>query len=401
MIDLLYILVVIQIALGLYSFWDGYEWLRMVRRIASSHAGFYAPVTAVICPCKGNEPGLEENLLALTRFDYANYEIYFVVAANLDPALEVIQRVQAASPKPVHIVIAGPAKDCGEKVNNLRRAIEELSEDFEVVVFTDSDVRLHRTWLTKLVAPLQDSQVGAATGYRWIVPGGGAGSSAFAGALATAWNASVATLLGRVRENFCWGGATAIRRKTIEEAHVLEAWKGALSDDLSLTAALERAGRPILFCPECLAVTQRPWNLRALLEFTNRQILVTRIYSLRRWAWGAAAHLGYSFTLAYAFMAIVATISGGDPWIHLALMTMVIPILAAMKGALRTVAVSELLPDWRRQLNQWSWACTVMAPVVPFLFAWNFVRSLFTRRLRWRGIHYELVSADMTRVLRR
>ena len=92
MLDIFYILVVLQIALGLYSLWDGFEWFRMVRRRLSSHAGFYAPVAAVICPCKGNEPGLEENLSALTRFDYPTYEIYFSLATSLDPALKKIGR---------------------------------------------------------------------------------------------------------------------------------------------------------------------------------------------------------------------------------------------------------------------------------------------------------------------
>ena len=401
MLDLLYIVVVVQIAVGLYSFWDGYAWLRMVRRRLTSHTGFYAPAAAVVCPCKGHEPGLEENLAALTRFDYPNYEVYFVVAANLDPALEMIRRVQAASERPVHIVIAGPPADCGEKVHNLRRVVEGLPEGFEVVVFTDSDVRLPRGWLRKLVAPLQDPRLGATTGYRWIIPGRGAGSSDFAGGLASAWNASIATLLGRSRENFCWGGATAIRRKTFDDTHVLEAWKGAVSDDLALTRALEQAGRPIVFCPECLGATLHPWTVGSLLEFTNRQILIARVYAPRRWAMGAIAHLGYSLTLIYAAIVILATMAGGDPWIHLALMTLVIPFLAAMKGALRTVAVNELLPERKPQLNSWSWIWTALAPVVPFLFAWNFLASLLTRHIRWRSIQYELVSASMTRILKR
>src|SRR5271168_5459021 len=137
-----YILVLAQVALGLYSLWNGFEWFRMVRHRLASHAGFYAPVTALICPCKGNERGLEDNLTALTRFDYPNYEIYFTLATSLDPALKVIERVKAASQKAVHIVVAGPPTDCGEKVYNLQRAVESLPADkFEMLVFTDSDVR--------------------------------------------------------------------------------------------------------------------------------------------------------------------------------------------------------------------------------------------------------------------
>ena len=95
-ITIFYILAVLQILLGLYSLWDGFLWLAMVRKRLGSHSGFYAPVAALICPCKGNEPGLEQNLAALTRFEYANYEIYFSLATSLDPALKIIERVKAS-----------------------------------------------------------------------------------------------------------------------------------------------------------------------------------------------------------------------------------------------------------------------------------------------------------------
>jgi ceramide glucosyltransferase len=396
-----YLLVVVQIALGLYSLWEGYEWFRVVRGRLSSHAGFYTPTAALICPCKGSEPGLEDNLMAMTRFDYANYEIYFSLATSLDPALKIVEKVKAASPRPVHIVIAGPAEDCGEKVHNLRRAVESLTDNFEVMVFTDSDVRVPKGWLGKLVAPLQDPRIGATTAYRWIIPSRTIGAGGFASALASAWNASVATMLGRPRENFCWGGGTAIRRSTFNDARVLEAWEGAVSDDFALTHALEAAGKPIVFCSECLAATLHPWTGTSLLEFTNRQILITRVYAPKRWGMGMAAHLGYVVTLLFAALVILAQMADGDPWMNLALIAFVIPFLAVLKGVLRTIAVTEMLPEWKAQLGQWSWVWTALGPVVPFLFAWNFISSLVSRRIRWRNIRYELVSPSVTRVLQR
>ena len=401
MLYFFYLLVVVQIALGLYSLWEGYEWFHVVRGRLSSHAGFYAPTAALICPCKGSEPGLEDNLMAMTRFDYANYEIYFSLATSLDPALKIVEKVKAASPRPVHIVIAGPAEDCGEKVHNLRRAVESLTDNFEVMVFTDSDVRVPKGWLGKLVAPLQDPRIGATTAYRWIIPSRTIGAGGFASALASAWNASVATMLGRPRENFCWGGGTAIRRSTFNDARVLEAWEGAVSDDFALTHALEAAGKPIVFCSECMAATLHPWTGRSLLEFTNRQILITRVYAPKRWGMGMAAHLGYVVTLLFAALVILAQMADGDPWMNLALIAFVIPFLAVLKGVLRTVAVTEMLPEWKAQLGQWSWVWTALGPVVPFLFAWNFLSSLASRRIRWRNIRYELVSPSVTRVLQR
>ena len=401
MLDVFYILIVAQVALGLYSLWDGFEWFRMVRRRLGSHAGFYAPLAAVICPCKGVEPGLKENLLALAQFDYPNYEIYFSISSERDPAVKIAEEVKDASLKPVHIVFAGPPDGCSGKVQNLKKAVESLPENIEVLVFVDSDARLSRGWLKKLIAPLQDTRLGATTAYRWIIPSGSMGSGGFSSAVASAWNGAIATLLGRARENFCWGGGTAIRRKTFQDERVFESWRGAVSDDLALTRTLEAAGKPILFCAECLAATTHPWTFASLLEFTNRQMLITRVYSPRRWLMGAAANVSYSLTLIYAAVVVVMTMAAGEPWEQFALMALLVVLLSAMKGALRTIAVMEMLPEWRDQLNQWSWVWIVLAPVAPFLFTWNFIASFLTRRMRWRNIRYELVSPSVTRVLNR
>ncbi|MFZ0520174.1 MAG: glycosyltransferase [Candidatus Acidiferrales bacterium] len=401
MLIIFYILVMAQIAFGVYSLWDGLSWFRLVRQRLASHAGFYAPTTALICPCKGNERGLEENLLALTRFDYPNYEIYFTLATSLDPALKVIERVKAASQRPVHIVIAGPPSDTSEKVYNLRRAVEALPADkFEMLVFTDSDVRLPRGWLTKLIAPLQDARIGATTAYRWIIPSG-SGMESLPSCFASAWNAAIVTMLGKPSGDFCWGGGTAIRKKTFDDVNVLEAWKGAVSDDFAMTWALEQANKPIVFCPECLAATLHPWTAADLPEFTNRQILITRVYSPKRWQMGAIVHSTYVVTILFAIYVILYSIADVDPWGQLFLLLLAIPLLAAMKGAMRTIAIGEAMPEWRGKLQEWSWVYPVLAPVVPFLFTWNFVMSLATKSIRWRGIRYELEGPNVTRILKR
>ena len=397
---LFYLLVLGQIGLGVYSLYEGFVWLRMVRGRLGTHAGFYAPTTALICPCKGAERGLEENLMALTRFDFANYEIYFVLATNLDPAMKIIERVKAASSRPVHIVIAGPPADSSEKVHNLMKAVATLPDSVEVIAFTDSDVRLSKGWLSKLVAPLQDSRIGATTGYRWIIPNG-SGSDGFASALASAWNASVATMLGKPQNNFCWGGGTAIRKTTFKDSQVLEAWKGSVSDDFGMTWALENVGKEIVFCPECLAPTLHPWTFDSLLEFTNRQILITRVHSPRRWKLGAIAHISYVVAILYGLYTVLYCIKDVDPWGNLLLLTLAIPLLSALKGTLRTIAAIELLPEWRTQLNTWSWVWTALAPVVPVLFTYNFVASLINKKILWRGIRYELNGPNETRIVRR
>jgi ceramide glucosyltransferase len=310
------------------------------------------------------------------------------------------ERVKAASSKPVHIVIAGPPEDCSEKVYNLTKAVASLPESVEVYAFTDSDVRASRTWLTKLIAPLQDSRIGATTAYRWIIPNGNGGDG-FASALASVWNASVATVLGKRENNFCWGGGTAIRKTTFKDANVLESWKGSVSDDFGMTYALEVAGKDIVFCSECFAPTMHPWTFQSLLEFTNRQILITRVHSPRRWKMGAIAHISYSLTVLFGFFMVLYGIIDVHPWGNLLLLTLAVPMLAAMKGALRTIAITEAIPEWRSAQASWSWIWAVLAPIIPFLFTYNFLMSLITKRIVWRGIRYELLGPNTTRIIRR
>jgi len=76
-------------------------------------------------------------------------------------------------------------------------------------------------------------------------------------------------------------------------------------------------------------------------------------------------------------------------------------MLAAMKGALRTIAITEAIPEWRSAQASWSWIWTVLAPIIPFLFTYNFLMSLISKRIVWRGIRYELLGPNTTRIIRR
>ena len=82
--NLFSILALAQILLGVYLVWQGLKWLGYVRRRVHTDPGFYAPRVALLCPCKGNEPGLERNLVSLTEFERQNYEIFFILASDKD-----------------------------------------------------------------------------------------------------------------------------------------------------------------------------------------------------------------------------------------------------------------------------------------------------------------------------
>jgi cellulose synthase/poly-beta-1,6-N-acetylglucosamine synthase-like glycosyltransferase len=346
---------------------------------------------------KGTEPGFEQNISELASFDYPDYEIFFPMASAEDPARKIIERVTAGSKHKSHVVIAGRPNGCGEKVNNLRAAILKATERFDVYVFADSDGRPGRSWLTKLVAPLADSNLGAVTAFRWFLPQTGGLWSA----LASAWNAPAATYLGEHHRNFCWGGGTAIRRERFEQCNVMEFWNGSVSDDFSLTHALRQSGLPILFAPECIVPTMFDCDFGGLLEFTNRQIIITRVYESRLWSLGGLAHLLYCGAVLMGIDLFISNTITGAPAIHLLFLALAPIVLSMGRGILRLAAIMEVLPDWKTKLLADGWIWTFLAAVAPFLALWNSVVALFTRQIRWRGIRYELQSSGQTRILTR
>ncbi|GAC1634533.1 MAG: hypothetical protein NVS9B14_10730 [Candidatus Acidiferrum sp.] len=389
------ILAVLQILLGLYLAVQGASWLAYAKRRTLLDPGFYSPRTAVICPCRGIEQGLEQNLVALSEFDHQNYELFFVLAAESDPAAPAVKRVAAQSRVKAHILYAGRPQGRGEKVNNLMHAVTQLPPEFDALVFVDSDGRPGKSWLRKMVAPLNDARYGAVTTMRWLLPNHGN----FPTMLLTAWNAPIVTMLGEHNRNFCWGGGTAIRRTEFDQSGILEEWQGSVSDDYSMTNALQRRGKPILFLPECLTVSFVDSTFGGLLEFTNRQIAITRVYAGKMWSTAFATHFLFCFTFVLGLILTLADFISTRPSLQFAFLTFLPLLLASLRSAFRVVAVADLLPEYKSQINTQSWIYITIGVFIPFLYLVNFFSSLFSRRIRWRGIRYELVSPHETRIL--
>jgi ceramide glucosyltransferase len=396
--NLFVFLALAEIAVGLYLVYEAIRWLGYARRRNATDPGFYSPRTAVLCPCKGVEPGLERNLTALCEFDHQNYEVFFALASESDPAASIVKRVVAGSHGKAHVIIAGAPQECGEKINNLRAAIEQLTPDFEVLVFADSDGRPGRSWLRRLTGPLTDSRIGATTTMRWLI----ANNNELATLLLAAWNAPIVTMLGEnTGRNFCWGGGTAIRRSVFDQSAVLEEWSHSVSDDYSMTNALQRRNLPIVFLPECLTASYIENDFGGLMEFTNRQILITRVYSSKMWMMAGLTQLLFSATILLGVFVTLKNLFTGHPATQFAALTFLPLLLAAIRGAIRVTVAQEMLSSLRSQIQQQAWIHLLIGVWIPYLYCANFISSACTRTMRWRGIRYELVSPHQTRIVNR
>jgi cellulose synthase/poly-beta-1,6-N-acetylglucosamine synthase-like glycosyltransferase len=262
-------------------------------------------------------------------------------------------------------------------------------EDDCVIAFADSDIRPPSEWLARLVEPLGRAGVGAATGYRFYLPERGS----FASLLRSAWNAGVLTLLGDHDHNFAWGGSMAITRATFRQAGVEDAWKGVLSDDYALTHAVRRAGFQIEFVPRCVVPSVGTVGLTEVLAWCARQMAITRVYWPNLWRIAGGSQVAYcAFLIAGSMMAVSGSFTVG---------AMLATVLAAgvVSGALRIHAIQQIAPEWKKRLSGFKTTYVLLAPLVGFLSAYGFFRSLLSRRIRWRGKNYEMKSSTQTLIL--
>jgi ceramide glucosyltransferase len=366
---MIYFLATVAILQGLLTLIDGIRSARHMRTFRPLPRKSSDRIS-VFCPCKGTDSEFEKNIRSILDQDYPNYDVHFIVDSVDDPAHSSLRGFGVSN-----ILVAGHATDCGQKVHNLSYAIKHTGPA-GICVFCDSDARFPHDWLSKLVAPLDMTNI--TTGYRWYV----ATRAHLPTLMRSGWNASSAGVLGDHNRNFAWGGSTAMYRQTFDRLNILEAWHGSVSDDYAITNAAQMTGTKIIFVPECLIPTYGECTWRELFEFTTRQIVITRVYHARLWR---IAFIGHAvFNAAFLIL----------PWRHWFLWLLVCG-LSAGKGWVRYRAVQTVLPP---ALSKHSWFYILCAPLVALLFLYNMVSSALATDIVWRQIRYKLISPHETRV---
>jgi len=392
----------ISIVLGLLSLRGGVRFVRYLQKEAAKELPEYAPFTTVFVPCRGVDDGLKENILSLFAQDYPAFEIIFVSDSAGDPAFAVIEEARQSFHKQtgpvISTIVAGPATDSGQKVHNLSKAINAAHPQSRVFVFTDTDAQTQKFWLRALVAPLRDVTVGATTGYRWFVTRDGG----FTSHLLSVWNAAIASALGeRGEKNFCWGGSTAIKRATFESLHIAERWKGTVSDDFTVTRVLHEAGRSVKFVPHCLTPSFHRSAPRELIEFTTRQLKITRAYASHLWRSVLIGSVIFTITFFGGLALVIVRAALGASFATPLVLLLMIFAMGAAKSHLRLKAVGLIINDEAMRRMATTLAHVFLWPIASLLFLYNALAAAVSRRITWRSISYELKSPTETVILAR
>ncbi len=142
--------------IALYSSW------RYFRRPLSVPGTSFTPPVSILKPIRGLDPDAFENLASFCRLDYPEYEIVFCVDPDDEAVLAVLAKLMRDFALCRIRVLHGSGRIAtNDKVAKLARLVSEAAHD--VIVISDSDVRVRSDYLRQLTAPLRDPKVGAVT----------------------------------------------------------------------------------------------------------------------------------------------------------------------------------------------------------------------------------------------
>jgi ceramide glucosyltransferase len=234
----------------------------------------YFPPVSILKPIRGLDREAYDNFASFCRQGYPEFEILFCVTDDSDPAVPVIRKLIADFPeRPIRLLFGSDPLGASDKVNKLCRMVREARN--EIVIVSDSDVRVEPGFLRAVAAPFADPGVGGVTClYRGLTDGGLAadlealGNSAdFAPGVLVAW------FLAGGKLDFMLGAVMATTKKHLAEIGGFESLVDYFCDDYELGNRLAARGHrvelsrfpvDIVYPTETLAEAfrhQLRWNL--------------------------------------------------------------------------------------------------------------------------------------------
>ena len=136
--------------------------IRFKRRPPLKNTPEFLPPVSLLKPLHGAEPGLREYLESFFALDYPQFEILFCARTEADAGIKLAREVAAEHPEvPVRFLFSGNPPWPNARCYSLSVMAPEAAHD--LLVITDSDVRVRRTFLREIIAPFADSKIGAST----------------------------------------------------------------------------------------------------------------------------------------------------------------------------------------------------------------------------------------------
>ncbi len=334
------------------------------------------PKVSVLKPLCGADAGLEQNINSFLAQDYPNYELVLGVRDSKDGAFELARRFAIENPEKVRLYLQEGEPGLNPKVNQLV-TLARRSEG-EILVISDSNVRVTEGYLSDLVAPLEDEQVGMVTSPIGGIAGEKLGGKLDALHLHTFITPAVAGMRAALRQQLFIGKSMAMRRQDVEALGGFEVFGRLLAEDHALGRAMLKAGKKAKWARLPIANTT---NLTAK-QFVDRY---ARWYLLQRKIMG----LGFASQLLM-FPLLLAGLT--------ALTAVGRPEVLALCAAMALTRLALDVFAVRAMTHHWPSAFEVsLLPLKEALVFAGFSKAWLDDEVAWRGNHFKVERGTVLR----
>ena len=329
----------------------------------------HEPPVSILKPVKGIDAQAYENFASFCLQDYPEFELLFGVADPADPVIPLVERMQREFPHlNIRLVIAG-ALGPNRKAGILHHLAACASH--EILVVSDSDMRVSPDYLHRVVAPLADPAIGMVT-----CPYRGDSALTFAARLealhmGVTFLPSVLVARQLLAMRFAMGATMVLRRADLERAGGFIAVSDYLADDYQLAIRISDLGLRVMLSDYVVASVL---GATRFVEQWNREVRWTRTNRANR----PVEYPGLLITFSAPLALVLALLAPADPlgWRLLAASV----VLRWMLGWITTGYTGDT--EARRWL--------IWLPVRDMLSALVWCAGGLGRRIHWRGEEYTL-----------
>src|SRR6266404_8775501 len=341
------------------------------------------PPVSILKPLKGVDPEIWESFCSHCEQDYPQFQLIFGVSDPVDPAIEVVRKLQAKYPNlPIELIVCDRVLGANIKVSNLAQMLPAAR--YELLLVNDSDIRVPADYLRKVITPLADASVGLMTClYRGVaspIARPTLGSRLEALGINTDFVPGV--LSARFIENglhFGLGSTLAFHRRELEAIGGFEALLDYLADDYEFGRRIASTGKRVELSAATVVTFLPAYTLG---QFFRHQLRWSRtIRDARRWGY---AGLLFTFGLPWALATLLAARGGEWAWALLAM-------TFAVRMAVGSVAAIVVLND--DQFFRYILLLPLRDLIAPFVWAASFMGN----RIHWRGDVFELKDGRLSR----
>jgi ceramide glucosyltransferase len=320
---------------------------------------------SVLKPLSGIDDGLEENLRGFFQQNHSNFEILFAVREADDPAAGLVEALRKQYPN-VHseLLITGEPPYPNAKVFSLANMLARAR--FDLLVMSDSDIRVDPGFLSSIAAEFADPHIALATCPYRAVAGRSLWSALEAEGMNTEFLAGL--LVARMMEGvkFAVGPTVAARKSALEAIGGFNLLKDYLAEDFVMGKFAAKAGFGVILSRSIVEHRIGSESLRSNMSHRIRWARSTRRSR-------PLGYVGQVFThpLSLALLLVAANPSW---WPAL-------PVMCVLR-----IAAAWATSSWVLRARP-NWLLLPFQDLLNFVF---WIAGFFGNTIVWRGRRYYL-----------